>query len=383
MCYTVDNMTQKRSLFLAGIRPLVGQMVGAGLFSLPFVFSQAGFGVGLLALGVSAVVSIITLLMFADLALALKGHHRFVGLIHELTGPVGGFFAAIGLFGSIYGALVAYTLIGGSFAYAVFSPILPLQLSVYRLLFFIASAILIAGGAMTVARYQKYLICLYVLGIALLAIIAAPHLALEHFVFTTGHSWFLPFGVTLFSLTAFAAVPEMRDILGKQKALLPRAVIVGTVAVAILYAVFAFIVVGITGLSTSPETLHGLSGTLGLGFVALASAVGLCTVTTAFISQGLVMHNTLLYDYRLRYFTSLAIALGIPIIILALGVTDVTRVIDVTGGLFVGLMGLCIVTAYESLRRLPHTSKRSLYFPRWVSLLVAGIFAANMAFALI
>ncbi len=374
---------QKRSLFLAGIRPLVGQMVGAGLFSLPFVFSQSGFGVGLLALGVSAVVSIITLLMFADLALALKGHRRFVGLIHEFAGPVGGFFAAIGLFGSIYGALVAYTLIGGSFAYTVFSPVLPLQLSVYRLLFFISSAILIAGGAMTVARYQKYLICLYALGICLLAIVAAPHLALEHFVIATGHSWFLPFGVTLFSLTAFAAVPEMRDILGRQKALLPRAVIIGTIAVAILYALFAFIIVGVTGLSTSPETLHGLGNSLGLGFVALASAVGLCTVTTAFISQGLVLHNTLLYDYRLRYFTSFALALGIPVLILALGVHDITRVIDLTGGLFVGLMGLCIVAAYEALRRLPHTSKRSLYFPRWVSLLVAGIFAANMIVALL
>ncbi|HCC83666.1 TPA: hypothetical protein DEP96_02350 [Candidatus Uhrbacteria bacterium] len=376
-------MTEKKRLFLAGIRPLVGQMVGAGLFSLPFVFSQAGFGVGLIALGVSAIVSIITLLMFADLALALKGHHRFVGLIHELTGPVGGFFATISLFGGVYGSLVAYTLIGGSFAYAVFSPLLPLQLVVYRLLFFISSAILVAGGSLAVARYQKYLICLYVIGIALLAIFAAPHIAIEHFVMATGHSWFLPFGVTLFSLTAFSAVPEMRDILDKQKSLLPRAVVVGTALVAVLYAVFAFIVVGVTGLSTSPETLHGLSDSLGLGFVALASAIGLCTVMTAFISQGLVLQNTLLYDYRLRYFTSLAVVLGIPIFLLLLGVHDITRVISLTGGLFVGLMGLCIVVAYEALRRHARTTKRSLYFPRWVSFALIIIFAANMAFALV
>jgi amino acid permease len=376
-------MTEKMRLFWASIRPLVGQMVGAGLFALPFVFSQAGFGVGLTALAVSAIISIVTLLMFADLALALKGHHRFVGLIHELTGPVGGFFAAIGLFGSIYGSLVAYTLIGGSFAYAVFSPLLPLQLSVYRVIFFIVSTILIAGGSVAVRRFQKYIIGLYVFGICLLAIFAAPHIAFEHFIITTGYSWFLPFGVTLFSMTAFTAVPEMRDILGLRKILLPRAVIVGTILVAILYAFFAFVVVGVTGLSTTPETLHGLGSSLGIGIVILASAIGLCTVMTAFISQGIVLHNTLLFDFHLRYFTSIILSLGIPIIILALGVSNITRVIDLTGGLFVSLMGLCIVAAYERLRLSPQTTKHALYFPRWVSFLVASIFAANIVVAVL
>lgn len=383
MWYTVDNMISKMRLFWASIRPLVGQMVGAGLFAIPFVFSQSGFGVGIIALIISTAISIITLLMFADLALVLKGHHRFVGIIHELTGPVGGFFAAIALFGSIYGALVAYTLIGGSFAYEVFSPLIPWQLAIYRFLFFIISAVLVVGGSLAVARYQKYLICLYVCGIGLLAVFAAPHILLEHFVVATSSSWFLPFGVTLFSLTAFSAVPEMRDILGHERAMLPRAVVIGTMLVAILYAVFAFIVVGVTGLSTTPETLHGLGSSLGLGFVALASAIGLCTVTTAFISQGVVLQNTFLFDYRFRYFTSFILALGIPVLILALGVHDVTRVIDITGGLFVGLMGLCIIAAYETLRRLPHSTKRSLYFPRWVSMLVASIFVANIVLAVL
>ncbi len=382
MCYTVDNMTKKSRLFWGSLRPLIGQMVGVGLFTLPFALSQAGVGLGLIAIILAALASLVSLLMFGDIALALKGHHRFVGLMRELTGPVGQFFAAIGLFGGIFGALTAYVLIGGNFAYNVFAGAVPMSLFAYRLIFFVLAAILMLGGSLTVARCQKYLILVYGLGTIILVILTAPHLNLAHFVFATGHSWTLPFGAALFAFTGFAAIPEMRDTLGKYRTQLPRAITTGLVLVAVLYIIFGLAIVGVTGLSTSPDTLRGLQDTLGPLFVGLASLIGLATVLTAFVSQALVLQKTLLSDYRWRYFISLTLVLAVPLVLFLLGAADITRVISLTGGVFVGLAGLVLTIAYANLRRHPALNKRHLLIPRWLTLLTAGIFILNIILAL-
>lgn len=362
---------------------MVGQVIGVGMFGLPYAFAQAGFGVGALALVVSATVCTLTVLMYADMAVVTKGHGRFVGMIREQTGPIGGFLAAVGHFGGLYGAMTAYLIIGGNFAYQVFSPFVGGTVAVYRTLFFLFAAVVVFGGSMTVARIQAYLMFAYIGLLMLLVVIAMPHVDVDHYVIASNpDAFFLPFGVTLFAFTGFAAVPEMRDMLGRHKHLLRRSVLTGMGFIATLYVVFVTVVVGVSGKSTSPETIHGLAEVLGPAFVLLAAAIGLCTVLTAFVTQALVVTNTYVFDYRLRYVFSWAMAVILPLVFVLIGADDFIGVIDFTGGVFIGLTGLVLIAAYERLRHRPQTAKRMLAIPQWVVFAVGCIFIANIGFAL-
>lgn len=375
-------MEEAQKVFWKSLRPLFGQIIGVGLFGLPYVFAQAGFAVGVVALLVSGAVCTLTLLMYADMAIVMNGHGRFVGMIREQTGPIGGFFAAVGLFGGLFGAMTAYLLLGGSFAYQLFSPLLSGTVAMYRVLFFVLAALTVFGGMMTVGRLQKYLIIAYLALIAILVVLAAPHVDVAHFTSIVPEKLFLPFGVTLFALTGFAAVPEMRDVLGRRKHVLHRAVVVGMALIVALYLVFTTVVVGVTGKSTTPETLHGLAEVLGSGFVLLAAAIGLCTVFTAFVTHCLVLTNTLVYDYRLRYLVSWGIAVAVPIVLVLLGADDFIGVVNFTGGVFVGISGLVLIGAYERLRRRAQTSKRMLAIPQWLVFTAGCIFIVNIGLAL-
>lgn len=376
-------MEDARKVFWKSLRPFLGNVVGVGIFALPYVVAQAGFGVGVLAILLCGAASLVAYLLYADIALHTSGHARFVGLMRQYVGPFGGVLAAAAFFVSAFGTLVAYILVGGSFAHVLFAPIVGGGLLLYRVLFLLFGAVAMFGGMLTVMRVQKYIIAAYLVLVALMVVLAAPHVDVGNFVLSTGSGVFLPFGVALFAFNGFGAVPEMRDVLGRHKHLLPRALTVGVGIVAALYIAFAAIIVGVSGLGTSQEALYGLAQVLGPAMLVIGSAIGLCTVGSAFMTHGVVTINTLTYDYRVRYFSAWAIAVLIPFAVVLLGSTDFVSVINITGGIGGGLMGLVLVTAYEKMRLHPHASKNLLTIPQWLVFLAGVVFLANIVLVVV
>jgi hypothetical protein len=78
----LPHMEERVSLW-RGIRLLVGTVVGVGFFGLPFVFAHVGYWVAFFELIVLVAVQILFLGMYADLALAKKGHARFLHIIGD------------------------------------------------------------------------------------------------------------------------------------------------------------------------------------------------------------------------------------------------------------------------------------------------------------
>lgn len=376
-------MEDRGIVFRRSIRPLLGNAVGVGIFALPYAVAQAGFGVGLVAIVVGGAASLVSFLMYADIALHTDGHARFVGLMRQYLGPIGAFFASCAFFIAIAGTLVAYILVGGSFAHVLFGPLIGGGLFAYRMGFLAISAVAVLGGLLSVTRVQRFIIGAYLALIALMAVLAMPYVDVGNFVLYRGASVFLPFGVALFAFNGLGAVPEMRDILGRHKALLPRAIMVGVGIVACIYLVFTAIVVGVTGTATSQESLYGLAQVLGPFMLLLGSAIGLCTVGTAFMTHGVVATNTLAYDYRMRYLAAWALVVVVPMSIVVFGSSDFVRVINITGGVGVGLMGIVLIVAYEKMRNSVRTPKHFLSIPRWTVLAAGAVFAFNIVLALV
>ncbi|MBU0614108.1 hypothetical protein KJ766_02375, partial [Patescibacteria group bacterium] len=67
-------MNSQKKIFWRSVQPLVGSVIGVGIFGLPFVFARSGFFVALVYMVVLALVNTLLLLMYADVIKNTKGN---------------------------------------------------------------------------------------------------------------------------------------------------------------------------------------------------------------------------------------------------------------------------------------------------------------------
>ena len=73
--------------FFCAIAVLIGTIVGAGTFGLPFVFAKAGFTAGILYLLALTAVVLAIHLVYGEIILRTNGSHRLVGYAAKYLGP--------------------------------------------------------------------------------------------------------------------------------------------------------------------------------------------------------------------------------------------------------------------------------------------------------
>lgn len=151
-------MESKSKVFWRSVYPLVGSVIGVGIFGLPFAFAQAGFFVGLTHLIVLAIINTVVLLLYADIVMNTKGHPRFTGIVRRYLGEKWSWSATILLIGSIWGAMVAYIIIGGQFLHALIAPMVGGEVTIYSLIFFFVSSLLLIGGLGFISRIEMYFV---------------------------------------------------------------------------------------------------------------------------------------------------------------------------------------------------------------------------------
>src|SRR3989344_8268642 len=103
-----------KSFWLA-VFSLVGTTIGAGIFSLPYVFAKAGFFVGLAEFIVLVFIVLLVQQILGEITLRTKGHKRLIGLASDYLGrPWRTLVMASVLLGGI-GVLLIYIIFGGKF----------------------------------------------------------------------------------------------------------------------------------------------------------------------------------------------------------------------------------------------------------------------------
>ena len=369
-------MEDRKKLLWQGARPLIGTAVGVGIFGLPFVFSQAGYLIGGLEMIGIALLSLLTFYLYSDLLAINKGHVRFVAVISNQLGAFGRAMAALGFFGSLWGAMLAYIIVGGQFAANVFRPLIGGHDFVYQMVFWVVASGCMIGGTLFVRRLQSVLIPIFFIMIAALALFSLPHLHVEYLTKIDTGNALLPFGALIFAFSGFSAVPEAREALGRNKKLIRPAMVLGVTFIGLLYALFCLAVVGMTGPFTSELAADGLRFAVGSWLSIFVSAIGLCTVFTAYISLGSATMNSLLYDFRGRFLSSWWLTVTIPLGLFLFGARDFIDVIGITGGLLGGLCGIVLLVAYERARMTAQLPKRALAIPQGLVALSFVLFVA-------
>lgn len=358
-----------------GARPYVATVVGVGIFGLPFAFAAAGWAVGALSLIVVAAMQLVMLMCYSQLILSRKNHDRYVAVMKRELGFRGQALGALAFFGTLYGAMVAYVVAGSEFAHDVLSPLIGGGEAIYGLAFGAIVSLLVFGGLGMVSWLQKYLVPLFFIITLALAIIVIPHFDIGNILALNWERSALPLSVVIFAMSGVSALPEMRDVLGKQQRVLPRSIALGTFAVACLYLLFTLAIVGVTGAMTTGRGVDGLS-IIASPFAVIGMTLGILTTFTAFVTTGAAVLDTWYYDFHRSHVQSWLLTIVPPLFLVAFGTHDLIRILSTTGGLLTTTMSALILVAYERAKFAADLPKRSLTIPQPV---IALVFVAYVA----
>ncbi len=365
-------------LFFQGMQPIIGSVIGVGIFGLPFVFAQAGFWVGMVHMIVVVVVNTLLLVLYADVIRNTPGVSRMAGLVDRYVGREASWVATLFLFTSTWGAMIAYIILGGDFLFALLEPVLGGELMVYQLVFFAVSSLLLIGGLSFIAHLEVVFVLALLIMLTVVVAGSVPHVELSFLNAARESSWFLPFGVVLFAFGGLAAVPEAAHILAKQRDRLLRPVILASMAIVFLvYVAFSAVVVGVTGPLTTQDAITGLGSIVGEWVLVVGAVIGLFSVFTSFLILGISVMDTLVYDFKWRYLRAWALACSVPFVAFLLGARDFIDVIGFTGGFLGSLIGLIVLYLYVRAKRDVCTPKRCLTIPDSILVAVGFVFAAG------
>lgn len=163
---------------------------------------------------------------------------------------------------------------------------------------------------------------------------------------------FLPYGVILFAYSGTTVVPEAYHIMKKEKAGFERAIIAAGFITALVYMVFAFVVVGVTGAGTTEIATIGLGETLGRSMSIFGNIFALLAMGTSYIVIGSALRDSLHWDFKFSKAISNIATLGIPFLLFIFGVRQFIAAVDFVGGVLISIQMLLIIMIYWRAKHL-------------------------------
>lgn len=299
-------MNNEKKRVFGAVSVLVGTCIGAGVLGIPYVAAKAGFFVAISHILILGAIILLVNLYLGEIALRTKGDHQITGYAKKYLGKTGMVVTQVATIFGIYSAIIAYLLgIGVSFSFLFFGNFD--HTVVFGVVFGVLMMGLLHRGMKALRRFEKVGVGII---LVLLLVIFATFISRVNYsnLFTFDFDFlFLPFGVVLFSLMSFHAVPAIKIILKNNKKSLKGVLFAGTFISVIFYILFAFVVVGFMGADT-PEV-----ATLVLGPVFIV--LGIFTMFTSYLALGNALMENLEFDEKISKGRSWALTSIVPVIL--------------------------------------------------------------------
>lgn len=382
----------KNYRFFYAVAILIGMIVGAGTFGIPYVFSQAGFSLGFFYLAILSLAVMLIHLFYGEIILRTQQPHRLVGYAAKYLGAGAKKIATGIILFEYYGALLVYIILGGEFLHIIFSrwfASLGIKYFVgmgspelfWATIFFLAGATAIFCRLRTFAKSEFFMTVLLLLTVGVLLVKGLPQVNFDHLKTSNLSNFFLPYGVILFALAGAVAIPEMRRVLQGQEKLLKKAIVWGTLIPAILYLFFAVVILGISGQQTSPEAIRGLVPYLGEWVIILGTIFGVLAVFTSFIVLGVGVRKIYQHDFQMKALPSFVLACGIPLAAYLFGLKNFILIIGFVGAVASGLDGILTILIYFKAKKAgDRRPEYSLPWAKVLGILLILLFAAGIVY---
>jgi len=320
---------------------LVGTIVGAGIFSLPYAFSQSGVIFSLWGLIALTAVTLTVNLFYLRIITATKQDHQLPGYGQRYLGKSGKVWGTAAVLLSSWGALLAYVILGGDFLSLLGGGG---RVTWYSAVYWLAGSVCFWRGVRAIACWEKWLTLLLLILAVMLPLGGISFWQRENLVLV-GHRPLAFYGPLLFALSGMGVIPEVEELLRSQRQLLPRVILWGSLLPALLYLIFAFGIWGISGKKTTPDALGGLQN-WSFALVKLGAAVGFLATFTSFLSLTNVVKEVFFRDLGWLEKQAKVVAIALPLPAVFFSLDYFLPLISLTGALAIGGGGLLVLLIF-------------------------------------
>lgn len=374
------EIREKLRNYFATSSILAGTILGVGLFGLPYVFSTAGFAIGLLFLVLCCILTTITHLVFGEALLRTSGEHRAPGLAKIYLGQKGYYISIVASFISLSGVLLAYLIIGGQFIQN-FSQIFSWNIDIN-----LATAIFWLLGVFGMMMGIRLIGISEVIGVVLIIILifgylflGLPGLKIQNFTSFNTANFFLPYGILLFALSGGSAVPEIFNYfkkkgISKEQINFRTPIIWGSIIPTILYLLF---IIGTFGLFPGKIIPVDLAGALinTNPILAIATTIlGLVLILTSYFILGLGFRNILFFDLKFKKLLSWLIPIGLPLVLFFVQNKGFLTIIGFLGAFILAIETvITFIIHYQSQKKGDMTPAYQIKFPMLVRVILIAL----------
>ncbi len=330
---------------------MIGYIVGVGMFGLPFVVAKAGFLSFLVLLVFLGFVQYFIHLIYANVIIATKSYHRLPGYAEIYLGKPGKYIVfAFKLFGNL-GGLLAYIIITGLFVHQLLGPYLGGTPFLYSTALFAIEATILYFGIGAIARAELIMTFLLVLVVGLITWRGLEVINITNYSIASWQYFILPYGAMLLALDGGGALPIVAKLLKKDKQAVKSVVRWATFISALLVLVFVSVIVGISGVNTSADSLSGVKAVLDDGVVFFSLIFGVLTMVTSFFGVAESVKETLWWDFKFNKTLAWAIAVFFPYSLFLFGIGDLSEVVSIVGAIGSGFCGIILMFIFMRLKK--------------------------------
>ena len=371
----------KKLLF--ALATYTGTIIGAGIFCLPYVASQAGVWPMVIYFAVIGTLILSTSLMFGQVIAVTPGRHRLPGYANIYLGKKAKHFVFITATLGLIGTLLTYIILGGEFLHGIFGQLLGGPVILYALIYFAAGAYLIFRDARTISRIEIIMLAFLLLLIILFSFAGGSHVNFDNFQVETKNIY-IPFGVIIFSLWGMSILPEIGEIMKGDQKKMKQVISWGLFTAVAVYILFIVLVWGISGDGTTEEAISGLKGLLGNKVILFGYIFGFLATFTSFITLGLVLKKIFWYDYGIPKNYSWFFATFIPLCLYLIGLRGIINVIGITGAFTLGIEGVIIfLICFKARKTVAGKAPYKFRLPTFVKVIFILIFVVGVLFQII
>jgi len=362
---------------------LLGVIFGAGIFGVPYAVAQSGWLLGIIYFFVLGTIILLIHLMYGEVVLRSNEKHRLPGFVSKFIGPKYGNFIKFASTIGLWGALIAYILIGGKFLYFITKPFLGGSEFLYQIIFFVISALIIASGIKILSKIELILTSILVIVLIFISVISLGHIDLN-IIPTETTNFFLPYGVIIFALFGASAIPEMRDILSGQLHKMKSLIISGTIITIIVTMFFVFASLGTSGANVSEDSILSFVPIFGPWILYLGAVIGFLATFTSFLVIGIYLKDQFKLDFKKKELSSLFWSIGIPFLILIIMNPGFIEILGFTGTVFGAIDSIFLIILWQKAKiKGDRKPEYEIKINKWVSFMIMAFFLIGALYEII
>lgn len=337
--------TFRRAIFLQFIGT-----IGSGIFVLPYLFYHSNYLFASIVLIFLTVVVGALNQFYCRIVSCTPGDHQLSGYAQIYLGSFFSFLASFNLILLAFGAVATYLKLFSGF----FSLLFPVSFSLASFLFFILLFVFFIAKINFSSRLSSVLSFLTILIPLVLFIFSVSFIGHSSSLINQAPD-FSFYGAALFALSGFTIIPEIDELLRRgrhrQQESLFAASTLGLILVVIIYLIFIYSVIVISGPSVSVNTISGLIKVFPI-LGKLIAVFGLVVTFNAALQFLTILHELFFRDLKFSPFVSSFLPLTVPFLSLFLGAVSLVSLISLTGSVTLFISALIIILIRL---RLPRT----------------------------